>query len=406
MFLETERLVLRKFTETDGDNLYALDGDPEVMRFLDDGRPKSREFVEAETLPRILRSGEGSDGIGYWSAVERATGEFLGWFALHPSEGGNASEVEIGYRLKRSVWGKGYATEGSRALIRRAFADPDVRRVFAETMAVNAASRRVMEKAGLTYVRTFHEEWPDPIEGSEHGEVEYEITRTDWEQSAGDRLAGGVQVDARESWDQTFSRLDEDQDGGEAWLERWRHLLEEGRHAPILDLGCGTGRDARFLARRGFDVVAADFSEKALEITHRRAPQAETRNIDLTRALPFPEASFGAVVASLSLHYFPWRQTLTILEEIHRCLVPGGSLLARLNSTRDARYAAADKQEVELNFYLIDGHPKRLFDRDGVLALFATGWQLLEATECTTRYGDSPKTLWEVAAKKTNEPRR
>ena len=54
-------------------------------------------------------------------------------------------------------------------------------RVVAETMAVNLGSRRVMEKCGLTLVRTFHQDWPDAIEGSEHGDVEYALTRADWE---------------------------------------------------------------------------------------------------------------------------------------------------------------------------------------------------------------------------------
>jgi RimJ/RimL family protein N-acetyltransferase len=83
--------------------------------------------------------------------------------------------------LRRSAWGKGYATEGSRALVDRAFAEPGVQRIYAETMAVNAASRRVLEKAGLRHVRTFHLSWEDPIEGTEQGEVEYELRKTDWE---------------------------------------------------------------------------------------------------------------------------------------------------------------------------------------------------------------------------------
>jgi RimJ/RimL family protein N-acetyltransferase len=86
----------------------------------------------------------------------------------------------LGYRLRRSTWGKGYATEGSRALVRKAFEELAVQRVFAETMAVNLASRRVMEKAGLRFVRTFHLTWDDPIPGTEHGEVEYELTAADW----------------------------------------------------------------------------------------------------------------------------------------------------------------------------------------------------------------------------------
>jgi Acetyltransferase (GNAT) domain len=82
------------------------------------------------------------------------------------------------------VWGRGYATEGSRALIDLAFGTPAlaVGRVFATTMAVNAGSRRVMEKAGLRFVRLFHQDWPDRIEG-DHGDVEYALTRAEWEQA-------------------------------------------------------------------------------------------------------------------------------------------------------------------------------------------------------------------------------
>jgi RimJ/RimL family protein N-acetyltransferase len=89
--------------------------------------------------------------------------------------------VELGYRLNRTAWGRGYATEGSRALIDKGFTDLGVERVTANTMAVNDRSRRVMEKSGLTFLRNFTGDWPDPIEGSERGEAEYEITRSDWE---------------------------------------------------------------------------------------------------------------------------------------------------------------------------------------------------------------------------------
>jgi RimJ/RimL family protein N-acetyltransferase len=65
---------------------------------------------------------------------------------------------------------------------RKGFTELGVRRVVAQTMAVNVASRRVMEKAGLTYVRTFREEWTGPIEGAEHGEVEYALTKAAWDQ--------------------------------------------------------------------------------------------------------------------------------------------------------------------------------------------------------------------------------
>ena len=91
--------------------------------------------------------------------------------------------MELGYRLRRSAWGKGYATEGSRALIAKGFTEHQVRRIFATTMVVNAASRRVMEKAGLKFVRVFHAEWPIPIPGDEHGDMEYALARSEWEAS-------------------------------------------------------------------------------------------------------------------------------------------------------------------------------------------------------------------------------
>ena len=181
VFLETQRLLLRRFTESDVDNLFDLDGDPEVMRFVNGGKPTPRDVIRDETLPRFLRAYERFEGFGVWAAIEKSTGEFVGWFEFYPREDAGPDEVELGYRLRRSAWGKGYATEGSRALIRKGFTALGVRRVVAEAMAVNAASRRVMEKAGLGYVRTFHQEWPERIEGDEHGDVEYALTRADWE---------------------------------------------------------------------------------------------------------------------------------------------------------------------------------------------------------------------------------
>ena len=181
VFLKTRRLMLRRFTEADRENLFDLDDDPDVMRFLTGGKPTTRDVIQNETLPRFLDYYERFESFGYWAAIEKSTGAFLGWFAFYPSEGGNPDEVELGYRLRKSAWAKGYATEGSRALIRKGFTELGVQRVSAETMAVNIASRRVMEKAGLTLQRTFHQEWLDPIAGAKHGEVEYALTKAEWE---------------------------------------------------------------------------------------------------------------------------------------------------------------------------------------------------------------------------------
>jgi RimJ/RimL family protein N-acetyltransferase len=188
VFLETDRLVLRRFTIADADNLVNLDADPDVMRFVTGGIPTSREEIRDEVLPAFLGYYQRYEGFGFWAAIEKATGEFLGWFHFRPRAEAAPGEVELGYRLRKSAWGKGYATEGSRALIGKGFTEYGVQRVVAEAMAVNQASRRVMEKAGLTLVRTFHQPWPYPIDGDQFGVVEYALDKTGWQQGI---AAGG-----------------------------------------------------------------------------------------------------------------------------------------------------------------------------------------------------------------------
>ncbi len=182
-FLETERLVLRRFTEDDVDHLVELDGDPAVMHFITGGRPTPRREIETDVLPAFLGYYERFAGYGFWAAIEKSTGRFIGWFHFRPAKDSPPDEVELGYRLRRAAWGKGYATEGSRALIDKGFAELGVQRVVAFTMVVNAPSRRVLEKAGMRLVRTFHQPWPDRIEGEEEGDVEYAVLRSEWEEA-------------------------------------------------------------------------------------------------------------------------------------------------------------------------------------------------------------------------------
>ncbi|MET7668427.1 GNAT family N-acetyltransferase [Micromonospora luteifusca] len=174
----TQRLRLRRLTMGDVGALVELDSDPEVMRFLSGGVATPLATVRDEQMPRLLAGYDRHPALGRWAALDRETGEFLGWFALDPSADG--TEAELGYRLRRSTWGRGLASEGSRALVRYAFDSVGVRRVWAETMAVNERSRRVMAKVGLHHVRTFHLQWDDPIPGTEHGEVEYELRAEEW----------------------------------------------------------------------------------------------------------------------------------------------------------------------------------------------------------------------------------
>ena len=187
VFLETERLILRRFTEDDADALFALYDDPQVMRYLNGGKPADRDEIVTLDLPAFLGYYERFPGYGFWAALEKSSGDFLGWFHFRPRPQDPVDEPELGYRLHRAAWGKGYGTEGSAALLEKGFTELGVRRVTAYTMTVNIGSRRVMEKLGMTFLRTFHESFHDPAPGSEHGEVEYAITREEWEVRARER---------------------------------------------------------------------------------------------------------------------------------------------------------------------------------------------------------------------------
>jgi RimJ/RimL family protein N-acetyltransferase len=179
--LETDRIRLVPLADEHLEYEIELDADPEVMRYLGDGRARTRDQVE-EAHRRRLAVAERAPGFGFWAGF--VDGEFVGWWILEPPEradqGPVEGQAELGYRILRRHWRKGLASEGSRELIRHGFEDLGLQRIFAETMAVNAGSRATMNAVGLRYVRTFHQDWGDPIPGTEQGEVEYAIERAEW----------------------------------------------------------------------------------------------------------------------------------------------------------------------------------------------------------------------------------
>ena len=171
--LQTRQLTLSPCCLADRDDFIGLERDPEVMRFLngghaihhEEGDPNADFLMPRGTEPHV------------WTARRTANRTFVGWFCLWPE---SAELAEIGYRLRRMDWGRGLASEGSLALIDWGFGSAGYDRIVATTMAVNQASRRVMEKIGMHYVRTVHAGYSDPIPGAEQGEVWYELTQQEW----------------------------------------------------------------------------------------------------------------------------------------------------------------------------------------------------------------------------------
>ena len=123
------------------------------MRHVNGGEPTPRAELATDYLPAYLNYYTRGERYGFWGAVERTSGAFLGWFHFRPSRDGVPDEPELGYRLRVAAWGKGYATEGSRALLRKGFNEFGVQRVVASALVSNIASRRVLEKLGFTLER-------------------------------------------------------------------------------------------------------------------------------------------------------------------------------------------------------------------------------------------------------------
>ncbi len=180
--IHTDRLLLVPLADRHLELEVELDSDPAVLRYIS-GRAPTREEVVGSHATRMAL-GRKVPGLGFWIASTRDGDEFVGLMMLPPAHGPDQPDdptvADLGYRLVRRCWRQGLATEASRALLRHAFETVGMRRVIAQTMAVNAASRGVMTAAGLRYVRTYHPEFDDPLPGSEWGEVEYEMTREDW----------------------------------------------------------------------------------------------------------------------------------------------------------------------------------------------------------------------------------
>jgi ribosomal-protein-alanine N-acetyltransferase len=168
--VETPRMVLRPWVREDAAELHRLLSDPDVR-----GRrqlPPERIHAFAESSLRQWQE----RGFGPWAAIDRATGRWIGRIGLDElPEWPDADRIEVGFELHRAWWGRGLATEGAIAALRFGFEEHRLERIISVTAPWNAAARRVMEKAGLTYRGT------RPYRGLEPEPVWYAIDRATWE---------------------------------------------------------------------------------------------------------------------------------------------------------------------------------------------------------------------------------
>ena len=175
--LETDRLLLRMLRESDLDAYAEMCGDAEVMRYLGDGQPLTRPMAWRKMAMMVghwsLR------GYGLWGVEERSSGALVGHIGFWNPEGWPG--VELGWSLRRSFWGRGYATEGARAALHFGFTRLGQAHIISLIHPDNAASIRVAQRLG----ECLHES----IELMGKPALMYRITRADWETHA-QRLTG------------------------------------------------------------------------------------------------------------------------------------------------------------------------------------------------------------------------
>jgi len=171
--LETERLILRRWRDDDLDGFAAMNADPEVMRYIGDGHVQDR--AEAAALLERIRQGWDEHGFGRWAVELRSDGTFagfcgVGFLKAFPDL---ADEPEIGWRLRRALWGAGYATEAAIASRDDFFRTTEYDHLISLSNPGNVASERIMEKLGMRRVGDVRHPRYGPIH-------RHRLDRADW----------------------------------------------------------------------------------------------------------------------------------------------------------------------------------------------------------------------------------
>lgn len=159
MFIETKRLYLREIVEEDAACLFAMDSDPDVMRYI--GVPPLTRMEDTMKMIGMIREQYTSNGIGRWTVVLKENNEAIGWGGLkliRQRMNNHEHFYDNGYRFMKEHWGKGYATEVCRAVNVHAFTKMGLTEVFAYAMIEHKASRHVLEKSGFRHINDFYNE--------------------------------------------------------------------------------------------------------------------------------------------------------------------------------------------------------------------------------------------------------
>jgi RimJ/RimL family protein N-acetyltransferase len=175
--MRTDRLIMRRWRDSDREPFAELNGDAETMQFF----PSTMDRAASDALVDRIEASFERQGFGLWALEVAATGRFIGFTGLNPMPDGvpGAGGMEVGWRLRKDAWHHGYATEAARAALGVAFDGAGLDEIWSMTAILNEPSQAVMRRIGLTQHGFF--EHPSVPEGSPiRPHVVYRIARADW----------------------------------------------------------------------------------------------------------------------------------------------------------------------------------------------------------------------------------
>jgi [ribosomal protein S5]-alanine N-acetyltransferase len=162
MYLETQRLILRKFEETDAERLFLLDSNPEVMKYI--GVPPLSDISESENVIKMIQQQYLDNGVGRLAVIEKESGLLIGWSGLKlitQEINGYNNIYDLGYRFIPEYWEKGYALESAKASLDFGFNDLKAEIIYAHAHSENEGSNHILRKIGFEKTGEFTE--PDGI---------------------------------------------------------------------------------------------------------------------------------------------------------------------------------------------------------------------------------------------------
>lgn len=151
LITETKRLILREFDLSDAINFYELNLDEEVIKYTGDVA-----FASVEESKDLIRNYDQykKNGFGRWAVIFKETNEILGWCGLKYID--EIQQTDLGFRLHKRFWNKGYATEASTACLHLGFEHYNLQQIVGQVHRDNVASKRVLEKVGMIYWRELY----------------------------------------------------------------------------------------------------------------------------------------------------------------------------------------------------------------------------------------------------------